>query len=77
MKFFGKNHIKYAVTLQNLCITLNSLGEIEKAKEGYLKVLEIKRKFYGEEHVKYAINLQNLCVTLEKLGENEKAIEGY
>jgi tetratricopeptide (TPR) repeat protein len=56
---------------------LDSLGELEKAKEGFLKALEIKRIFYGEDHFKYAVNLQNLCVTLEKLGENEKAKEGY
>jgi hypothetical protein len=30
------------------------LREYEKAKEGYLKVLEIFKKYYGEYHVEYA-----------------------
>jgi hypothetical protein len=33
------------------------LGEYEKAKEGYLKALEIEKKYYGEDHVEYACTL--------------------
>jgi tetratricopeptide (TPR) repeat protein len=53
------------------------LGEYKDAKEGYLKVLEIKKKHYGEYHVEYAITLQNLCNTLNNLRKYENAKEGY
>jgi hypothetical protein len=43
-KHYGEDHIEYAKTLQNLCNTLNNLGEYENAKEGCLKELEIKNK---------------------------------
>jgi hypothetical protein len=43
-KHYGEDHIEYAKTLQNLCYTLNNLGEYENAKEGCLKELEIKNK---------------------------------
>jgi hypothetical protein len=33
-KHYGDDHVDYASTLQNLCNTLNALGEYEKAKEG-------------------------------------------
>jgi tetratricopeptide (TPR) repeat protein len=68
-KNYGEDHIEYAKTLQNLCISLKSLGEYENAKEGYLKALEIDKKHYGEDNVEYAITLQNLCGTLNDLGE--------
>jgi hypothetical protein len=32
MKHYGGDHIEYAFTLQNLCNTLDNLGEYEKAK---------------------------------------------
>jgi tetratricopeptide (TPR) repeat protein len=43
-KNLGDDHIKYATTLNNLCITLEKLGDFEKAKACYLKVLELKKK---------------------------------
>jgi hypothetical protein len=46
-----------------------SLVEYEKAKEGYLKVLEIKKKQYGEDNAEYSVTLQNFCNTLNNLGE--------
>jgi hypothetical protein len=34
-KHLGEDHIDYAVTLNNLCIILDKLGDFEKAIEGY------------------------------------------
>jgi hypothetical protein len=34
-KQLGEDHIDYAITLNNLCITLEELGDFEKAKDGY------------------------------------------
>jgi hypothetical protein len=41
---YGENHVKYAFTLQNLCSTLENLGEYEKAKEGYKNIIDILKK---------------------------------
>jgi tetratricopeptide (TPR) repeat protein len=72
-KHYGEDNVEYAITLQNLCGTLNNLGEYEKAKEGYLKALNIKKKHYGDDHIEYARTLENLCITLMSLGEYEKS----
>jgi hypothetical protein len=34
-KHLGEDNVELELTLQNLCVTLVSLGEYEKAKEGY------------------------------------------
>jgi hypothetical protein len=34
-----------------------NFGEYEKAKQGYLKALEINKRNYGEDHVNFARNL--------------------
>jgi tetratricopeptide (TPR) repeat protein len=68
-KHYGDDHIEYARTLENLCITLMSLGEYEKFKDDYMKALEIKKKYLGEDHIEYARSLQNLCNTLNNFGE--------
>jgi tetratricopeptide (TPR) repeat protein len=54
---YGEEHVENARSLQNLCVTLERLGEFEKAKEGYLKALEIFKKYYGEDHIDYATTL--------------------
>jgi hypothetical protein len=56
--------VEYGLSLQNLCLTLRSLGEYEKSYDGFLKALEIIKKFFGEDHVEFANTLQNLCGTL-------------
>ena len=38
------------------------MGDYKTAKEGYQKVLEIKKKHFGEDHVEYAATLSNLSV---------------
>ena len=35
-------------------------GDIEAAKQGHIKALEICKKIYGEDHYKYAAILTNL-----------------
>jgi tetratricopeptide (TPR) repeat protein len=47
-KNFGEEHLEYANALNNLSATLEKLGEYKEAKEGYLKVLEIKINIFGE-----------------------------
>jgi tetratricopeptide (TPR) repeat protein len=56
-KHYREDHIEYARTQENLCITLRSLGEYEKSKVCYIKALEIKMIYLGEDHVEYAMSL--------------------
>jgi tetratricopeptide (TPR) repeat protein len=76
-KHYGEDHVEFARTLENFSLTLMSLGEYEKFKDGYMKALEIKKKYFGEYHIEYARSLQNICNALNNLGEYEKAKEGY
>jgi tetratricopeptide (TPR) repeat protein len=76
-KLLGENHIDYAVTLNNLCITLENLKDFENANVCYQKVLKIKKNHYGEDHIEYTKTLNNVSSTFEKLGEYEKAIDGF
>jgi hypothetical protein len=43
---------------------LDNLKEYKKAKEGYEKLLDIRKKLIGEDHVDYANTYLNLCSTL-------------
>jgi tetratricopeptide (TPR) repeat protein len=67
-KLTGEYDINYANTLNNLGLTLENLGEFEKAKEGYLKVLDTYKKHYGDNHTEYARTLFNLSRTLNNIG---------
>lgn len=40
------------------------LGDYEGAKEGCLKLLEIKKLEYGENHIEFASTLENLSIVL-------------
>lgn len=53
------------------------LGYFSLAKEGLLKLLDIKQKIYGEEDLEYARTLENLSVSVKKLGDYERAKIGY
>jgi tetratricopeptide (TPR) repeat protein len=59
-KHYGEYHADYARTLFNLSSTFYNLGKNEKAKEGYEKLLEIRKKLIGEDHVEYADTLNHL-----------------
>jgi hypothetical protein len=43
-KHFGEDHVEHANTQNNLCYTFDNLKEYEKAKEGNLNTLELKKK---------------------------------
>jgi hypothetical protein len=43
-KHYGEDDITYAKILHNFFIIFELLGDYEKAKDGYLKVLEIIEK---------------------------------
>jgi tetratricopeptide (TPR) repeat protein len=47
---YGEDHITYAITLNNLSISLRYLKDYEGAKLGFLKALNIYKVNYGEDH---------------------------
>jgi hypothetical protein len=49
------------------------LGDIEGAKNSFLKALEITKRSFGEDHVEYATILENFSVVLRYLGDYEGA----
>jgi hypothetical protein len=57
--------VEYARILGNLSNVLRDLGENEVAKQGYLKVLEIKKISFGEDHILYSNTLENLSCVLK------------
>jgi hypothetical protein len=59
-KHYGEYHADFARTLFNLSCTFYNSGKNEKAKEGYEKLLEIRKKLIGEDHVEYADTLNYL-----------------
>lgn len=42
-KYLGEDNLLYAESLENISITLDKLGDLKGAKEGFLKVLAIKK----------------------------------
>ena len=53
------------------------MGDYQSAKDGYQKVLEIKKKHFGEDHISYATTLGNLSGVFQDMGDYKSAKEGY
>jgi tetratricopeptide (TPR) repeat protein len=62
-KHLPPNDPKIAVIVTNIGSIYRRMGEPEKARECYLKAIEIDRLAYGEWHLEYATDVNNLAVT--------------
>ena len=61
-KEYGKEHKKYAASLNNLAISYYEIGNYTKAEPLYIEALNIRKKVLGENHLDYATSLNNMAV---------------
>ena len=71
----GTEHPSTLISMNNLAVTLQAQGELEKAREIHEKVLEKRRRLLGAEHPDTIASMGNLATTLHAQGELEKARE--
>ena len=76
-KILGSDHPEVAITLNNLAIALQELGEYKQAVASYQRALAIEEKALGRDHPDLAISLNNLGVILVYMGEYEQAVASY
>ena len=62
-----------AVSLNNLALLYQNIGECAKAEPLYQEALRIRRKVLGSEHPDTALSLNNLAVLYVDMGEYPKA----
>ena len=66
-----------AITLTNLGIVRQQLGDHAGAVAAYERALGIKEAAYGSDHPQVAITLANLGIVRQELGDHAGAIEAY
>lgn len=71
----GKSHPLYATTLNNIGVSLNSMGIYGEALKYYELCLIINQGLFGRNHPEFAIFLHNISNTYNNLGRYEEAIE--
>ena len=71
----GTEHPSTLTSMNNLAVTLQAQGELERAREIHEKVLEKRRRLLGAEHPDTIASMGNLATTLHAQGELEKARE--
>ena len=57
-----ENHPDYAISLNNLALLYESMGEYARAESLFRQALEISKKTLGEAHPDYAHSLNNLAL---------------
>jgi tetratricopeptide (TPR) repeat protein len=77
IQFYGPENTQVAQTYNDIGITLGYSGNYERAKENYLKALEIARNIHDEDHPQVITALNNIGVFYERQGDYEKALEHY
>ena len=70
---YGPDHPEVAITLTNLGVANNNLGNYTKAMDYLERALKINEQFYGPDHLKTAITLSNLADSNKNLGFYRKA----
>lgn len=73
-KSFGKNHIEYAIALNNMAVISERLNMLDNAIKYNTLALEIIEKNWGKDNDRYATFLSNLAVDYAGLGKYDKAI---
>ncbi len=74
LKKFGTNNDNYNVSLNNLAILYEAIGQYDKALPLYIDVLKNREKLLGKEHPDYGISLNNLAVLYSNMGKYEEAL---
>jgi CHAT domain-containing protein len=74
-KLLGKEHTKYATSLNNIAWNYLALGDYKKALDYNLLALKIREKLLGKEHPDYALSLNNIAVNYSELGDYNKSLE--
>ncbi|MGH2415019.1 MAG: tetratricopeptide repeat protein, partial [Microcystaceae cyanobacterium] len=69
----GKEHLDYAISLNNLANIHEILGDYKKAETLYEQALELIKKVLGEEHPDYATSLSSLANIYYSQGRYEEA----
>ncbi|KAJ6564848.1 P-loop containing nucleoside triphosphate hydrolase protein [Mycena capillaripes] len=74
-KASGEDHPDTLSIMHNLADTFSKSGQLQKAEELQVIVLEKRRKLLGEEHPKTLSAMYNLAATFFKSGQHQKAEE--
>ncbi|MBD0391647.1 tetratricopeptide repeat protein [Wolbachia endosymbiont of Pentalonia nigronervosa] len=74
-KHYGRDHVEFATTLENLGNAYGFLDDPNKCKELLERALAILEKHYGPDHVEFARTLGNLGLTYGALGDPNKQKE--
>ena len=76
-KEFGKKHVNYAHSLNNLGFSCEILTQYEEAESNYKQGLEIYAEVFCKENTKYATTLKNLASLYSVLGKYDEADSLY
>jgi tetratricopeptide (TPR) repeat protein len=66
---YGPDHPKVAVTLSNLALVMQDLGQTADARPLLERALELNEQAYGAGHHEVATSLSNLALLLQELGD--------
>ncbi|CAB4002006.1 Nephrocystin-3, partial [Paramuricea clavata] len=69
----GLNHVDVATSYNNIGAVYHRMGELEKAKNYYIRAMKIRKKQLGSNHVNVATSYNNIGVVYGDMGELEKA----
>ena len=72
-KVLGNDHPDYAVSLTNLALLHESMGDYSKAEPLLIESREIVKKALGPEHPHYATSLSNLAALYKSTGDYANA----
>lgn len=73
-KIFGKEHLKFALSLNNLATLYAKAGKSDTALMFGIQSIEIYEKIFGKEHVEFALSLNNLAALYSELEKFEMAL---
>ncbi len=76
-KEFGKKHVNYALSLNNLAQMYDYSRQYEKAAELFIESAAIRKELLGENSLDYAWSLNNLASVYGKMNRYEKAEQFY
>lgn len=70
---FGKNHITYAISLNNLANVYVVMGEYALAEPLFKKAIPIYKKKYGSLHIDYGSCMNDLAMLYSEMGKYKEA----
>jgi hypothetical protein len=66
-KIYGYNHPDIAVSLNNIAIVFENIGENKKALECHEKSIQMTKIIYGPEHPTFVTSLNNIASVYDNL----------